>query len=90
MSEQEIISETDKRIGFTDMKMKIMQDGAIDKRTKKLIALACAAATGCDQCVVRHKGYTKKSGISDEEIEEALLVASLIRMGSGLKYIDDF
>jgi AhpD family alkylhydroperoxidase len=90
MSEPEIISETDKRIGFSEMKLKIMQDGAIDKRTKKLIALACAAATGCDQCVVRHKGFTKNAGISDEEIEEALLVASLIRMGSGLKYIDDF
>jgi AhpD family alkylhydroperoxidase len=90
MSEPEIISETDKRIGFSEMKLKIMQDGAIDKRTKKLIALACAAATGCDQCVVRHKGFAKNAGISEEEIEEALIVASLIRMGSGLKYIDDF
>jgi AhpD family alkylhydroperoxidase len=89
MSETDRVDEISNRIGFTSMKMAIMQDGAIDKRTKKLLALASAAAMDCDQCVVHHKEYARQAGISEEEITEAILVASLIRMGSGLKYMKE-
>ncbi|MEZ5336377.1 MAG: carboxymuconolactone decarboxylase family protein [Methanolobus sp.] len=86
MDKQENIDNIDRKIGFTSMKKAIMEDGAIDSRTKKLLALASTVAVGCDTCFITNKKLAKNAGISDEEIEEAILVASLIRLGSGLNY----
>lgn len=86
MHNQEKIDEIDRRIGFSSIKKAIMEDGAIDRRTKKLLALASAVAVGCDTCFSTNRKFAKDAGISDEEIEEAILVASLIRLGSGLNY----
>ena len=86
MNNQERIDEIDRKIGFSDMKKTIMEDGAIDRRTKKLLAVASAVAVGCDTCFLTNKKFAKEAGISDEEIDEAILVAALIRMGSGLNY----
>lgn len=86
MHDQEKIAEIDMKIGFSAMKKAIMEDGAIDRRTKKLLAVASAVAVGCDTCFSTNRKFAKDAGISDEEIEEAILVASLIRLGSGLNY----
>ncbi|WP_340820510.1 carboxymuconolactone decarboxylase family protein [Methanolobus sp. WCC4] len=86
MNKQERIDEIDRRIGFNSMKKAIMEDGAIDSRTKKLLTIASAVAVGCDACFSTNRKRAKDAGISDEEIEEAILVASLIRLGSGLNY----
>ncbi|SFM85185.1 carboxymuconolactone decarboxylase family protein [Methanolobus profundi] len=86
MNDPDKMEEIDRRIGFSAMKKAIMEDGAIDRRTKKLLAIASAVAVGCDTCFITNSGYAKDAGISDEEIQEAILVASLIRMGSGLNY----
>ncbi|WP_406658153.1 carboxymuconolactone decarboxylase family protein [Methanolobus sp. ZRKC2] len=86
MNNQERIDEIDRKIGFSSMKKTIMEDGAIDRRTKKLLAVASAVAVGCDTCFLTNKKFAKEAGISDEEIDEAILVAALIRMGSGLNY----
>jgi len=86
MTIQDKADEIDRKIGFYSMKKAIMQDGAIDRRTKKLLAVASAVAVGCDTCFLTNRKFAKEAGISDEEIEEAILVASLIRLGSGLNY----
>ncbi|MDW7733202.1 MAG: carboxymuconolactone decarboxylase family protein [Methanolobus sp.] len=86
MHDKEKIDEIDRKIGFSSMKKAIMEDGAIDRRTKKLLAISSAVAVGCDTCFSTNKKLAKDAGISDEEIEEAILVASLIRLGSGLNY----
>jgi AhpD family alkylhydroperoxidase len=86
MNNQQKIDNIDRKIGFSSMKKAIMEDGAIDRRTKKLLAVASAVAVGCDTCFSTQRKYAKIAGISDEEIDEAILVASLIRLGSGLNY----
>ena len=83
MTDYEIIAE---QIGFADLKKNIMADGALDRRTKKLLAVASAVAVGCDQCFEAQKEFAKNIGITDEEIQEAIQVAALIRFGSGFKY----
>lgn len=87
MNDQEKIDEIDRKIGFSAMKKTIMEDGAIDSRTKKLLLIASAVAVGCDACFSANKKRAMDAGISDEEINEAILVASLIRMSSGLNYM---
>jgi AhpD family alkylhydroperoxidase len=80
--------ESDWDKDFSSLKDTIMQDGAIDNKTKKLLALASAVAVGCDECVSHHKKFARNAGLKDSEIEEAILVASLIRLGSGLRHVD--
>ncbi|MBP1909273.1 carboxymuconolactone decarboxylase family protein [Methanolobus bombayensis] len=86
MNNLEKFDEIDRKIGFSAMKKNIMKDGAIDSRTKKLLVIASAVAVGCDKCFSVNRKLAKEAGISEEEIDEAILVASLIRMGSGLNY----
>ncbi|MCQ6962014.1 carboxymuconolactone decarboxylase family protein [Methanolobus chelungpuianus] len=86
MNKQQKADNIDRKIGFSSMKKAIMEDGAIDRRTKKLLAVASAVAVGCDTCFSTQKKYARNAGISDEEIDEAILVAALIRLGSGLNY----
>jgi len=56
-------------------------DGALDTRTKELIALAIAVATRCDDCIAFHTHDALKHGASREQIGDALGVA--ISMGGG-------
>lgn len=55
--------------------------GALDTKTKELIALAIAVATRCDDCIAFHTHDALKQGASREEIADALGVA--IYMGGG-------
>ncbi len=64
-------------IDFEGFSEKIMKDGAIPAKVKRLIAIASAVAVGCDYCVDRHVKLAYKEGISRDEIAEAILVASL-------------
>ncbi len=65
----------------------IMKDGAIESKIKRLIAIASATAIGCDFCVEHHTKLAYDEGITKEEIAEAMLVASLVRFGSGVRYL---
>lgn len=86
MNDEKKMMEIDNRIGYSAMKKAIMEDGAIDRRTKKLLAVASAVAVGCDACFAAQVKHARNAGISDEEIDEAILVAALLRMGSGINY----
>jgi AhpD family alkylhydroperoxidase len=74
-------------IDLSSLKAAIMAEGVIDARTKKLLAIASAVALDCEPCVKRHREFAREAGISEDEVDEAVLVASLIRFGSGLKYL---
>ncbi|MFP4169656.1 MAG: carboxymuconolactone decarboxylase family protein [Methanomassiliicoccales archaeon] len=60
-----------------EMDQVMVKDGALDKKTKRLIALACVAVRMCDQCVYPQAKVAKNFGASKEEIIEALHVAVL-------------
>ncbi|MGE4275182.1 MAG: carboxymuconolactone decarboxylase family protein, partial [Candidatus Methanomethylophilaceae archaeon] len=60
-----------------DMDQVMVKDGALDKKTKRLIALACVAVRMCDDCVYAQAKVAKNFGASKEEIIEAMNVAVL-------------
>ncbi len=55
----------------------MVTDGALDRKTKRLIALACVAVRMCDDCVYPQAKVAKNYGATKEEILEALNVAVL-------------
>ncbi len=55
--------------------------GALDRKTKQLIALAIAATVRCDGCIGYHARAARKEGATRQETAEALAVA--IQMGGG-------
>ena len=58
-----------------------MAPGALDGRTKELIALAIAAAKGCDGCVAYHAKAAANHGATRQEVAEALGVVLLMDGG---------
>jgi AhpD family alkylhydroperoxidase len=55
--------------------------GALDKKTKELLALAISVAIRCEGCVAYHARGAQRTGASRQEVAEALGVA--IQMGGG-------
>ena len=60
--------------------------GALDKKTKELIALAVSVTAGCDDCIAHHVNDAVKAGATREEFAEALGVAVLMGGGPGMIY----
>ncbi len=60
-----------------DMDQVMVRDGALDKKTKRLIALACVAVRMCDGCIYPQAKVAKNFGATKEEIIEAMNVAVL-------------
>ena len=67
--------------GFSEMGKAAMAGGALDPKTKELIALAVGVAARCDGCIGFHTKALARLGASTEEVPEALGVA--IYMGGG-------
>jgi AhpD family alkylhydroperoxidase len=53
--------------------------GALDGKTKELIALAVAAQIPCEYCVYGHTVGAKHAGATDDQIKEAVAVSALVR-----------
>ena len=58
-----------------------MEKGALDEKTKKLIALAVAFAIQEPYCIDSYSSACSDAGISPEEMAEAVSVAAAIRGG---------
>lgn len=67
--------------GFGDMGKAAIADGALDAKTKELIALAVGVAARCDGCIAFHTKALVKLGATEAEVHETLGVA--IYMGGG-------
>jgi AhpD family alkylhydroperoxidase len=66
--------------GITGLEMN--EGTKLDGKTKELIGLAVAAQVPCEYCVYFHTEAAKLNGATDQEIKEAIGMASLTRMGS--------
>ena len=75
--------------GFNALSEAAMRDGALDKKTKELIALALGVAAHCDACLGFHIKALIKLGAQRMEIEEALGVAVYMGGGPSLMYAAD-
>ena len=61
-----------------------MEAGAIDAKTKKLIAFAVAHAIQCAYCIDAYSTACLEKGSTPEQMTEAVHVAAAIRGGSSL------
>lgn len=59
----------------------VFAEGALDERTKQLIAVAVAHTTQCPYCITGHTRLAHRKGATDEQIMEAIWVASEMRAG---------
>lgn len=72
--------------GFNDIARAATQNGALDKKTKELIALALGVAAHCDACIGFHVQALVKLGTTKLEVEEALGMAVYMGGGPSLMY----
>ena len=71
----------DTMAGFSAMAQAAGRDGALDKKTKELIAMALSVGARCDPCVGFHAKALVKLGATRAEFEEML--GMCIYMGGG-------
>lgn len=62
------------------------EPGALDTKTKELMALAIAVAQHCDGCIAFHVHDALKAGATEEEVAETLGVAILMGGGPSMVY----
>ncbi len=63
------------------------KDGALDVKTKKLIAVALALYAGCEYCIAIHTKGALDAGATRDELVEAGYVAVLMGGGPALTYM---
>lgn len=66
---------------FEAFSQAVFADGALDQRTKQLIAVAVAHTTQCPYCIKGHTRLARRMGATDEQIMEAIWVAAEMRAG---------
>lgn len=59
----------------------VFAEGALDERTKQLIAVAVAHVTQCPWCIEGHVKAARRQGASASQIMEAIWVAAEMRAG---------
>lgn len=67
--------------GFAALSRAAQTPGALDGKTKELIALALGVAAHCDGCLAYHTRSLVRLGATRQEVAEAVGVA--IQMGGG-------
>ncbi len=60
--------------------------GALDAKTKELVALALSVAVRCDPCIGFHTQALAKLGATRQEVDELLGVATYMGGGPSLMY----
>jgi AhpD family alkylhydroperoxidase len=71
---------------FGSLSQQATKDGALDKKTKELIALALGVAAHCDGCIGFHSQALVKLGCTREELMEVLGMAIYMGGGPSLMY----
>src|SRR5690606_14687527 len=80
------ITEWQKELGdkFFDYYGSVFKEGALTAREKSLIALAVAHTIQCPYCIEAYTTDSLSKGIDEEQMMEAVHVASAIRGGASL------
>jgi AhpD family alkylhydroperoxidase len=72
--------------GYRQMHAAAYADGALDQKTKELIALAIAVSKQCDGCIASHARGAVRTGATEEEVADALGVVIAMNGGPGTVY----
>lgn len=70
--------------GFNQMGKAAKASGALDEKTKEIMALGIAIATRCESCIGFHVKSLVRLGLTRKELCEALAMATY--MGGGPSY----
>jgi AhpD family alkylhydroperoxidase len=79
-------SQAETMQAFTALPRAAMQPGALDTKTKELMALAIGVAARCDGCIAFHTYDALRAGATEAEILEVLGVAVLMGGGPSVMY----
>jgi AhpD family alkylhydroperoxidase len=67
----------------------LMETGALDRKTKEMIAVAVSATNSCDYCIRSHTDNLRALGATDAELVELLSIVDFFNgsnaIASGLK-----
>lgn len=69
--------------GYKQLHDSALESGALDARTKELIALAIAVSKECDGCIAHHAQAAVRHGATEQEAAEAIGVANWMNGGPG-------
>src|ERR1035437_5037395 len=72
--------------GFRALHQAAFAAGALDVKTKELIAFAIAVSERCDGCIASHSQAAARAGASCEEAAEAIGVTFLMNGGPATIY----
>lgn len=72
--------------GFSAIAQAALKPGALDTKTKELIALAIGVATRCDDCIAFHAKAALEQGASRDEVMETLGMAVYMGAGPSVMY----
>jgi len=76
---RELAPETDRL--FREFSRGVFAAGALDAKTKQVIAVAVAHVTQCPYCIRSHTKSALGAGATEQEIMEAIWVAAEMRAG---------
>jgi AhpD family alkylhydroperoxidase len=73
-------------VAFRDFSRQVFEAGALDAKTKQLIAVAVAHVTQCPYCIPSHTAGAVKAGATEPEVMEAIWVAAEMRAGGAIAH----
>jgi AhpD family alkylhydroperoxidase len=72
--------------GFKALSNAAFADGALERKTKELIALGIAVSTQCDGCIASHARGAARFGATEAEVAEVMGVCIQMMGGPGTVY----
>lgn len=75
--------------GFSALAKHATADGALDKKTKELVALAIGVTQRCDGCIGFHAKALKDLGVTRDEVAEVMTMCVYMGGGPALMYAAD-
>ena len=66
---------------FHEFGRQVFAAGALDTKTKQLVAVAVAHVTQCPYCIRGHTKAARREGATEQEVMEAIWVAAEMRAG---------
>jgi AhpD family alkylhydroperoxidase len=67
--------------GFVGFYRRVFTDGALDKKTKEMLAVAFSYGNGCPPCIKSHEAKARRLGMTDAEYRELIAVCEVIAAG---------
>ena len=71
---------------FMEFDSKVFEEGALNVKTKELIAVAAGHITQCPYCIDTHTKRAVAAGATEEEVAESIFVAMALRAGGSFAH----